>query len=876
MKHVALKILLVFILFFQLISCKNSKIFGENAYNNIIDLEVPVVTIYPDAPYQPTMEKKWEMLHIDLAIEPNFSNKTISAVAKIYVKPFAYPQSILDLDAKAMEIGYVLLGADTLLFEYLNNEKIRLRFDRQKTPQDTVQIVFGYQAGVHYDKLKESVDYDKRGVFWINHLGIDSIKPQQVYTTGETNYNSYWMPCLDAPNQRFSQDFYITLDTALNSFSNGDLQYSIYNGDGTKTDYWKLEKPHATYLSVFGVGNWEVIKDTLTEKNVYYYLEPKYAKYSTLLFGKTPKMINFFEEKLKVPYVWGSFKQLVVRDFVTGAMENTTAVIHSEVLQHTPTEHYDFTGEDYIVHELAHQWFGDLVTTESWSQLSLNEGFATFSEYLWKAYAYDESVASFARRDDRAAYLGETRRVNKIKPIVQYNYNEDEELFDAHRYQKAGLTLNMLRLELGDEIFFKGITQYLKERSYKTAEFNHLRLILEEISGRDLHQWFNYHFYEKNHPKIEVIDSGKQQILVKLNHNQKTPISLSVKCLYMLEDSFFEDQLILSDTINLIAKPEQFKYLLIDPNYDTYFEIKNLDLRNYKKLEALTQKNLPSEAIVEILNHTRIDSTLFTDLTNSPQDLIYNLFEELTKHKNKEVRITSFEKFTSISTKMLKLDEMLKIASITALTDPSSQVREAALYYMIDVTKSCLEKKSNKKLAYHLKNTAKKCMSDPAANVVYSAYLGMIESLIYEAEVLDIENKELILNELIRISKSLENHPYDEIRSLVGQVYFSFKVENSSSFFHRNIRNQNQYYVNGSIAQYIIYLQAVGLNTIEADLNFLSKLSYSLVPNQKSFYSSLLSNLIEYVNTMNNKEVSDLETTLKNIQQQIKQELQGE
>ena len=215
------------------------------------------------------------------------------------------------------------------------------------------------------------------------------------------------------------QDHFVTL-------SNGKMLSSTKNADGTRTDYWKQDLEHPPYLFMMGVGEFAVVKDKWKNIELTYYVEPEYEAHAKAIFGKTPKMLDFFSEILKVEYPWDKYGQMIVRDYVSGAMENTGAVIFGDFVQATTRELIDWNSEDIISHELIHHWFGDLVTCESWSNLTLNEGFATYGEYLWDEHEYGEFHADHIFQRVLEGYLEEANETPKN--LIRFYYDEKDDM----------------------------------------------------------------------------------------------------------------------------------------------------------------------------------------------------------------------------------------------------------------------------------------------------------------------------------------------------------------------------------------------------------------------------------------------------------------
>ena len=299
-----------------------------------------------------------------------------------------------------------------------------------------------------------------------------------------------------------THELQITVPKKYKTLSNGLMVSSKDNKDETRTDIWKMDMPNTPYLVMMAIGEYSIVKDTWRKIAVDYYVEPKFEPYAKEIFGNTPEMLEFYSKKLGVDYPWPKYSQVVVRDYVSGAMENTSATIFGEFIQQTPKQRLDNDFEDVIAHELFHHWFGDLVTCESWSNLPLNESFATYSEYLWKEYKYGRDDADHHLAADLKTYLDES--VQKQENLIRFNYEFREDMFDRHSYQKGGTVLHMLRKYVGDEAFFESLKTYLNDNKFQSVEIHNLRLAFEKVTGEDLNWFFNQWFLGKGHPSVEA------------------------------------------------------------------------------------------------------------------------------------------------------------------------------------------------------------------------------------------------------------------------------------------------------------------------------------------------------------------------------------
>lgn len=480
--------------------------------------------------YNPSRTLNVDLIHTKLEVKFDWAKHHLNGVASLKFKPYFYPQDVLILDAKGFDIATIeMLKSDIkvpLTFTYEKN-KINIALDKLYTKDEIFEIKIVYTAKPNELPKGGSVAItEDKGLYFINPDGKDPNKPQQIWTQGETEASSCWFPTIDSPNEKHTQEIYITVDKKYITLSNGTLIYSSQNEEGTRTDYWKQDQPHSPYLTMMAVGDFAVIKDKWKNIEVDYIVEHKYAPYAKGVFGHTPEMLEFFSNKLNYKYPWDKYSQIVVRDYVSGAMENTSATIMMDALHIDAREQLDQNWDYIIAHELFHHWFGDLVTAESWANLPLNESFANYSEYLWEEYKYGRDAADYHGQEEAEQYFAESN--TKQEPLIRYYYHDKEDMFDAHSYNKGGRILHMLRTLVGDEAFFASLNLYLKKNEYKAAEIHHLRLAFEEVTGQDLNWFFNQYFMSPGHADLLVKHEwadGKLKVKVsQLQDSTYTPI----------------------------------------------------------------------------------------------------------------------------------------------------------------------------------------------------------------------------------------------------------------------------------------------------------------------------------------------------------------
>lgn len=452
--------------------------------------------------YRAEREKVSDLVHTKLKVSFDYSKSEMMGEAWITLTPHFYNVSELELDAKAMLIHSITSDGKELKYEY-DNSKLNIKLGNTYAKGDEYTVYIKYTARPEEVKQQGSEAITSaKGLYFIDPLETDPNKPTQIWTQGETEASSCWFPTIDAPNQKTSQEIYMTVPDQYVTLSNGLLKEQVSNDDGTRTDYWKFDQKHAPYLFFMGVGEYSIVKDKWKDIAVDYYVEEAYEPYAQEIFGLTPEMLDFFSDYTGVAYLWPKYAQIVGRDYVSGAMENTTAVLHGEMAYQTSGQLIDEnTWESVIAHELFHHWFGDLVTTESWSNLTVNESFANYSEYLWFEYKYGRDYADAHLNEAVKGYLSPG---NELKDLVRFHYNSKEDMFDAVSYNKGGAILHMLRSYLGDDAFKAGIKLYLNENIYGTAEAHQLRLAFEKVSGKDLNWFFNQWYFSNGHPKLDV------------------------------------------------------------------------------------------------------------------------------------------------------------------------------------------------------------------------------------------------------------------------------------------------------------------------------------------------------------------------------------
>jgi aminopeptidase N len=343
--------------------------------------------------------------------------------------------------------------------------------------------------------------------------------PAQINTYSWPEDAHRWFPCYDYPNDKASSEVIATVRGDWKVLSNGRLLgVTEDTAAGTRTWHWSQEEPHPAYGIMIAAGPFEVLKDSLGGLPVAYWVYPKDVADALRSFSKTPKMIDFYNRTFGFAYPWVKYDQVCVAGY-GGGMEATTATILGQGTIHDERAEQDFSSEGLVAHELAHMWWGDLVTERSWPDVWLSESFATYSEHLFTRFEQGEDEGGLdleAKKDD---YLDEAR-TRYIRPIVFNRYNQPWEIMDGHSYPKGAAVLHMLRFVMGDQAFFRALQEFLGRFAFKNADTHDFMTVVKETSGRNLDWFFEEWIYKPGHPVFEVGSawdgaSGKLRLKVR-------------------------------------------------------------------------------------------------------------------------------------------------------------------------------------------------------------------------------------------------------------------------------------------------------------------------------------------------------------------------
>lgn len=677
-------------------ACKPGKEVVETPITEV-NLDTVEVDSYDEEIYNPSETRVNDLLHTKLEVSFDWDSTYLYGKAFLKFKPYFYDTDSLTLDAKGFQINELAmlnkLGNKSPLKYSYDSSYIYINLGKTYTRNDTFEIFVDYTAMPNkLDAGGSAAITSDKGLYFINPDGSDPNKPRQIWTQGETEASSCWFPTIDSPNEKTSQEIFITVDSAFKTLSNGTLMFQTENADGTRTDFWKQKLPHAPYLFMMAIGEFAVVEDQWRDIPVNYYVEPKYEKFAKDIYPNSTEMIEFFSNKLNYDYPWDKYHQVVVRDYVSGAMENTGAVIYGDFIQGNDRFLIDNSGEDIVAHELFHHWFGDLVTCESWANLPLNESFATYGEYLWNEYKYGKDEADYKGYNDLRIYL-QTARMGK-EELIRFDYGHHMEMFDAHSYQKGGRVLHVLRNYVGDEAFFAALNHYLKTNEFKAVEIHHLRLAFEEVTGEDLNWFFNQWFLSAGHPVLEVekeyVDSTNtlKVIVIQTQEGEDVPAVFKLPTSIEIVKA---NGLIYEKSITLEQREQTFEFTLSEAPL-----LVNLDA-NKSLLAEIEQDFSMEEAVVlyEKGGNFMDRYEAIRELKRNNDSIAIQTIKKALKDSHWKIRAYAIEGIRNLAKS--EGEATFKQLKEMALNDEKSNVRAEAIralnkYFEADISADLLQK----------------------------------------------------------------------------------------------------------------------------------------------------------------------------------------
>lgn len=439
--------------------------------------------------YNPDRPGQVEHIFLDLILD--IPKRSFRGTCNIRLNPIRDGIDRLTLDAVALEIESVSVGDVPQTFDCDGQQlSVKLEQPTQTGHPITVTIAYG-------------VENPQRGLYFIAPEKDYPDKPVQVWTQGEDEDSRFWFPCFDYPGQLATSEIRVRVPKQYLAISNGELVATEETEDD-KIYHWSQQQVHPTYLMTLAVGDFAEIRDEWKGKPVTYYVEKGREDDARRSMGKTPETIEFFSQKFGYEYAYPKYAQVCVSDFIFGGMENTsTTLLTDRCLLDERAALDNRNTESLVAHELAHQWFGDLLVIKHWSHAWIKEGMASYAEVLWTQREYGEDEAAYYRLQEARSYISEDSSRYR-RPIVTHVYREAIELYDRHLYEKASCVYHMIRAELGDDLFFKAIATFVNNNAHSTVETVDLLRAIEQATGRNLLFLFDQYVYRGGHPDFKV------------------------------------------------------------------------------------------------------------------------------------------------------------------------------------------------------------------------------------------------------------------------------------------------------------------------------------------------------------------------------------
>lgn len=432
-----------------------------------------------------------DIQHMTLRLKVDPTRKWIEGAVTYRVEALRPQVAQWVLDAGPdLEVRRVAGGQGDLSFQR-DGERLVLRWPTPLAMGQTDEVTIEYQGR------------PSKGLYFVGpdvHPGW----PVQVWSQGEAEDNHFWFPTHDFPNERFTTEAYWTVPKPLMAVANGALVDVQDSPDGRwRTYHWRESVPHVPYLVSVVVGEFRKVEDRFEDIPVEYYVPVAFTEADARRsFGKTPAVMAFFSERLGFRYPYEKYAQTAIYNFQYGGMENISATTVWVETLHDERAHLETRSDGLVAHELAHQWFGDLLTCKSWAHIWLNESFAILMAAVWAEHDEGRDAYDWERLDWFDTYLRQSQEY--LRPIVWNVYTYPDDMFDRHSYEKGALVLHMLRTLLGEELFWKGIRHYVRTHAYQTVETSDLRQALEEVSGMALDGFFDPWVYHAGHPKLRI------------------------------------------------------------------------------------------------------------------------------------------------------------------------------------------------------------------------------------------------------------------------------------------------------------------------------------------------------------------------------------
>ncbi|MDQ3633288.1 MAG: DUF3458 domain-containing protein [Acidobacteriota bacterium] len=618
----------------------------------------------------------FDQKHIALDLRFDWEKEQTFGIEEFTFSPLKPNFKQLNLDAGLMIFNSVKLkGGSDLEFSYdEKNSKLTINFPKPYNIGDEITVVIDYQT------TGKTVDNTLGfggggGLKFVKPANPSPTNPRQIWSQGESEYNKYWFPSYDYPNDFRTTEIKATVEKPFQVISNGKLVETKDNGNNTRTFHWKMDTPYTNYLTSIVVGEFVEIRGNYLDIPVSTYVYAPWKKEGEITAKRLPAMVKFFSEKLNFKYPYVKYAQTIGNEF-NGGMENITATTQTDNMIIDARTELDSDPDSLQAHELAHQWFGDYVTCRDWSEIWLNESFATYMEGLWQLESKGKDFFLFNDvKSNQDAYLNTWKQGNR-RPIVTKYYANPDAVFDTYAYPRGGAVLHMLRKQLGDVNFFRSLNHYLRTNANEPVQTEDLRIAIEETTGQSMEAFFDQWLYKMGHPVFEVeqkYDSASGELKLNVKQTQKMNLTSDFP-----QVKYFQTPV---DIEIVTPKGSRIETVFIQPKEENVFTFKNVESKplivDFDNEGTLIKELTFKKSMDELLYQAKNDSDILG--RNWAMQELANQAKAKDFAATDKDRVLEFLRNAALtdSTWQLRREALNKIGQILLPTNPNGNRPEA-------------------------------------------------------------------------------------------------------------------------------------------------------------------------------------------------------
>lgn len=565
-------------------------------------------------PPSPRRDLEFHVRHYRVALTVDFERKELRGTAALTVESLRDGLRDLVLDAAEMRFERVRAGRRALPHA-AEGELLRIALPKPLHAGERTSFEITYATR------------PRKGFFFVGPTEAEPTRAPGGWSQGQADDTHWWIPCLESTESRATLELIVTAPAGYRVIANGTLVSKRRRAKGDVTWHWRQDTAHPAYLTSLIVGKYAELKGRAGKVPLFGYVPHGLEREGRELFRKTAHMIDTFQRVYGFPYPYPKYAQTTVPDFTWGGMENTSATTLFERALHAGADSFEESYDSLVSHELAHQWWGDLVTCRDWSEGWLNEGFATYSEIVYREADGGRDDADFARLEQMCSYLTEDGEDYR-RPLVETRWSYPSELFDRHFYEKGACTVHMLRSILGDAAWRRSLKRYLERHAYGPVETADLRRACEEETGRNLSWFFDQWAYHGGHPELRVTrtwdENAKSLVLIVEQVQEIDPLTPVFRLPLTLEVVSGGKRLRLPldlqgrrETIH-VPLPSRPRYVALDPEHD-YLKRMEFSRSDEELLYGLSRSPFALERIrcareLSVRGDTRIVAALLRSL----------------------------------------------------------------------------------------------------------------------------------------------------------------------------------------------------------------------------------------------------------------------